>query len=217
MKKLAPSILSADFSKLGEQVAEIEQAGAHMLHVDAMDGCFVPNISFGAMIPKALEGKTTLPFDIHLMIHEPDRYIESFVTENTECISVHVEACRHLHRTLQLIHGLGVKAGVVLNPATPISCLDYIMSDIDRVTIMSVNPGFGGQSFIPQSLEKIGDLRAIKDALGLQFDIVVDGGVNLDNIEKIAMAGADILVTGSAVFSSGRPADNIKDFLKKIG
>lgn len=217
MKKLAPSILSADFSILGEQVKALENAGADMIHIDAMDGCFVPNISFGAMIPKCLEGKTDLPFDVHLMIQEPDQFIKSFVMENTDCISVHVEACKHLNRTLQLIHSFGVKAGVVLNPATPISCLDYLFGDIDRVTIMTVNPGFGGQKFIPQGLEKIGDLRAIKNALGMDFDIVVDGGINFNNIKEVATAGADILVAGSAVFSSDEPGENVKRFKELIG
>lgn len=216
MKKLAPSILSADFSVLGEQVNMLEKAGADMLHIDVMDGCFVPNISFGSVIPECLEGKTKLPFDIHLMINEPDRFIKDFMFENTECISVHVEACTHLHRTLQLIKSFGVGAGVVLNPATPISCLDYLMNDMDRVTIMTVNPGFGGQKFISQGIEKISDLAAIKNALGLTFDIVVDGGINEENIAEVAKAGADILVTGSAVFNSQDPENKVKNFIEVI-
>ena len=169
MNRLAPSLLSADFSRLGEQVALIEKAGAHVIHVDVMDGHFVPNISFGAVVMKSLVGKTKLPFDVHLMIENPDQYLEDFVTDNTEIITVHAEACPHLHRTIQHIKSLGIKAGVSLNPGTPISALDAVIEDIDLVLIMSVNPGFGGQKYIPSALEKVKAFKALKDAKNLSW------------------------------------------------
>ena len=213
MVQLAPSILSADFSRLGESVSKIEKAGAHIIHVDVMDGHFVPNISFGAAVMKSLEGKSRLPFDVHLMIEDPDKYLEDFVTDQTEYITVHQEACIHLNRTLQHIKSMGVKAGVALNPATSLSTLDYCLEDVDMVLIMSVNPGFGGQKFISSALDKVKELYAIKKARNLDFKIEVDGGVNLDNAPLLAEAGIEIAVAGSSVFGAEDIDRRIKDFI----
>ncbi|MBQ9961632.1 MAG: ribulose-phosphate 3-epimerase [Firmicutes bacterium] len=202
MFKLAPSILSADFAKLGESVEKIEKGGADIIHVDVMDGHFVPNISFGSAVMKSLNNCTQLNYDVHLMIETPDKYIKDFVTDKTEFITVHQEACVHLHRTIQLIKSLGVKAGVSLNPATPVSMLEDILEDVDLVLVMSVNPGFGGQKFIPSALKKIKQLAELREEKGLNFVIEVDGGVTLDNAAEIAEAGADMLVAGSAVFGA---------------
>ncbi|QOX62482.1 ribulose-phosphate 3-epimerase [Anoxybacterium hadale] len=216
MNRLAPSLLSADFSRLGQQVAAIEKAGAQVIHVDVMDGHFVPNISFGAVVMKSLLGKTKLPFDVHLMIENPDQYLESFVTDNTEIITVHAEACRHLHRTVQHIKSLGVKAGVALNPATPLSVLDYVLEDLDLVLIMSVNPGFGGQKFIPSQLDKIKTLKEMKDQRNPKLVIAVDGGINLDNIKTVADAGVELLVAGSMVFDAPDIESRVKELLELI-
>lgn len=202
MAKVAPSILSADFSKLGADVQEICEFGADYIHVDVMDGAFVPNISFGAGVMKSLNNVTTIPYDVHLMIEDPDRYIEDFVTPNTEFITVHQEACRHLDRTIQHIHSTGVKAGVALNPATPIVMVEDVLDKVDMILIMSVNPGFGGQKFIPRALDKIRRLDEIRKASGYDFVIEVDGGVNLQNCEELKSVGTDILVAGSAVFKT---------------
>ena len=203
MAKLAPSILSADFSRLAEQVNEIEKAGAHLIHVDVMDGHFVPNITFGAPIMKSLLGKTGIPFDVHLMIENPDMYIADFVTENTEYITVHQEACIHLHRTIQNIRSHGVKAGVSINPATPVCMIEEVLSDVDMVLVMSVNPGFGGQKFIPSALDKIRALDNIRKERNLDFVTEIDGGAGADNIDEILAAGTDIVVAGSSVFKKG--------------
>lgn len=203
MAKLAPSILSADFSRLAEQVNEIEKAGAHLIHVDVMDGHFVPNITFGAPVMKSLLGKTGIPFDVHLMIENPDMYIADFVTENTEYITVHQEACIHLHRTIQNIRSHGVKAGVSINPATPVCMIEEVLSDVDMVLVMSVNPGFGGQKFIPSALDKIRTLDSIRKERNLDFVIEIDGGAGADNIDEILAAGTDIVVAGSSVFKKG--------------
>lgn len=203
MAKLAPSILSADFSRLAEQVNEIEKAGAHLIHVDVMDGHFVPNITFGAPVMKSLLGKTGIPFDVHLMIENPDMYIADFVTENTEYITVHQEACIHLHRTIQNIRSHGVKAGVSINPATPVCMIEEVLSDVDMVLVMSVNPGFGGQKFIPSALDKIRALDNIRKERNLDFVIEIDGGAGADNIDEILAAGIDIVVAGSSVFKKG--------------
>ncbi len=203
MAKLAPSILSADFSRLAEQVNEIEKAGAHLIHVDVMDGHFVPNITFGAPVMKSLMGKTGIPFDVHLMIENPDMYIADFVTENTEYITVHQEACIHLHRTIQNIRSHGVKAGVSINPATPVCMIEEVLSDVDMVLVMSVNPGFGGQKFIPSALDKIRALDNIRKERNLDFVIEIDGGAGADNIDEILAAGTDIVVAGSSVFKKG--------------
>lgn len=216
MKKLAPSILSADFSKLAEEVAKIEAGGADYIHVDVMDGHFVPNITYGAVVMKSLLGKTNLPFDVHLMIERPDDILEDFMTDNTAFITVHQEACVHLNRTVQHIKSLGAKAGVSLNPATSLSTLDYILEDIDMVLIMSVNPGFGGQKFIPSALEKIRELSEIRKAEGLDFEIEVDGGANLGNVQELASAGTDIIVAGSAVFKTPDITETTKQFISKI-
>ncbi len=217
MIQLAPSILSADFSRLGDSVAAIERAGAHLIHVDVMDGHFVPNISFGAAVMKSLLGKSGLPFDVHLMREEPDRYLEDFVTEQTEYITVHQEACVHLNRTIQHIKSLGVKAGVALNPATPLSTLEYCIGDIDMVLIMSVNPGFGGQKFIPSATEKVEKLRKMKEEKNPELVIEIDGGINTDNVRTVTDAGVEIVVAGSSVFGSDDVEGNVKEFLAKTG
>ena len=203
MANLAPSILSAYFSRLAEQVKEIEKAGAHLIHVDVMDGHFVPNITFGAPVMKSLLGKTGIPFDVHLMIENPDMYIADFVTENTEYITVHQEACIHLHRTIQNIRSHGVRAGVSINPATPVCMIEEVLSDVDMVLVMSVNPGFGGQKFIPSALDKIRALDNIRKERNLDFVIEIDGGAGADNIDEILAAGTDIVVAGSSVFKKG--------------
>jgi ribulose-phosphate 3-epimerase len=216
MNRLAPSILSADFSKLGEQIALIEKAGAQVIHVDVMDGHFVPNISFGSVVMKSLLGKTKLPFDVHLMIDNPDQYMEEFVTENTEIITVHAEACTHLHRSVQHIKSLGVRAGVSLNPATPVSVLETMIEDLDVVLIMSVNPGFGGQKFIPYSLQKIKELRELKSKRNPKLEISVDGGITLENIKTITDAGVELVVAGSTVFGAPDIEKRVKELLELI-
>ncbi len=212
MFKLAPSILSADFSQLAQQVELIEKGGADLIHVDVMDGHFVPNISYGAVVMKSLNGKTSLPYDVHLMIENPDAYLEDFVTDNTEYISVHVEACRHINRTIQHIRSLGVKPAVVLNPGTSLATLDWVLADVDMVLLMSVNPGFGGQKFIPSVLDKVRELAKIREERGLDFLIEIDGGVNLDNVKDVTDAGVDIAVAGSAVFGAEDIVKRTKDF-----
>lgn len=212
MGVLAPSILSADFSNLGHQVQVISEAGAGLVHIDVMDGHFVPNISFGAPVMKSLNRWNTSPYDVHLMIENPDQYISDFVTDKTEYIVVHQEACRHLHRTVQNIKSHGVKAGVSLNPATPVSTLECILGELDLVLVMSVNPGFGGQKFIPQTLEKIQELDRIRKEKGYTYQIEIDGGVSLDNVEMIRDAGCDIFVAGSAVFGAEDIEKRVRDF-----
>ncbi len=214
MNRLAPSILSADFSRLGEHVAQIEKGGAHLIHVDVMDGHFVPNISFGAAVMKSLVGKTAMPFDVHLMIENPDKYAAEFVTPQTEFITVHQEACTHLHRSVQLIKSLGVKAGVALNPATSLSTLDYILEDVDMVLLMSVNPGFGGQKFIPAVMDKIRELSIIREECGLNFEIEVDGGATLSNAEELLDAGVSVMVAGSAVFGAPDVVQRTQEFVE---
>lgn len=214
MIRLAPSILSADFSRLGEDVAFIERAGAHVIHVDVMDGHFVPNISYGATVMKSLVGRTKLPFDVHLMIENPDQYLEDFVTNQTEFITVHQEACPHLHRTVQHIKSLGVKAGVALNPATSLSTLDYMLDDVDLVLIMSVNPGFGGQKFIGSALEKVKALKALGDREKCDFTIEIDGGINLENVKSVTEAGVELVVAGSSVFKAPDAEKRVREFLE---
>ena len=214
MLKLAPSILSADFGHLAEDVKKIEEGGADYIHVDVMDGHFVPNISFGAPVMKCLNGKTGLPYDVHLMIENPDMYIDDFVTPQTEYITGHQEACVHLHRTIQNIKSKGVKAGVSINPATPVSTLECILPDVDLVLIMSVNPGFGGQKFIPGALEKVRELAEIKRAKNLDFVIEIDGGITLDNISEVMEAGVEMAVAGSAVFKADNVVQRVKNFKK---
>ncbi|MFO0700697.1 MAG: ribulose-phosphate 3-epimerase [Nitrospira sp.] len=200
---IAPSILSADFARLAEEIAAVEQAGADLLHVDVMDGHFVPNLTVGPPIVESLKKVTKLPLDVHLMITNADAFIPEFVDAGADYLTVHVEACPHLHRTIQSIKERGIKAGVTLNPATPISSLQDILGDVDLVLIMSVNPGFGGQKFIPSVLKKISDARAMLDRINSQALLEVDGGVKVDNTKEIVAAGATTLVAGSAIFSQG--------------
>ena len=199
---IAPSILSADFSRLGAEIQRVEQAGAEVIHIDVMDGHFVPNITIGPLVVRAARQVTGLPLDVHLMITEPDRYLDEFAAAGADWITVHVEACTHLHRTIHHIRDLGCRAGVVLNPATSLFTLDYILADVDLVMLMSVNPGFGGQAFIESSLEKIRHLRQRLDAVNPGAGIEVDGGVGPATIGRIAAAGANIFVAGSAVFGA---------------
>lgn len=201
MNVIAPSILAADITKLGEEVRTVDQLGAEYIHIDVMDGMFVPSISYGIPIVKGVREITNKILDVHLMIEDPTRYIEEFVKAGADIITVHVEACKHLHRTVSRIKELGVKAGVSLNPSTPLSSLDYILSEVDMVLIMSVNPGFGGQSFIPFSIDKIKELRNCIVAKGLSVDIEVDGGINLGNVGEILKAGANVIVAGTSIFS----------------
>lgn len=202
MIKLAPSILSADFSCLGEQVAMVEEAGVEYLHIDVMDGHFVPNITIGPLIVEALRPKSKLVFDVHLMIDNPDQYVEQFVKAGADIVGIHVEAARHLHRSVQLIKSFGVKASVSLNPATPLSTIEYVLQDVDMVLLMSVNPGFGGQKFISNVLPKISALRSRIQEMGLEVDIQVDGGINPETAGQVVAAGANVLVAGSAIFGA---------------
>jgi ribulose-phosphate 3-epimerase len=206
MTEILPSILSADFAHLGEQVAALEQAGCRMLHVDVMDGHFVPNLTIGPPVVASLRKTTRLKLDVHLMITDPDRYAPLFIEAGADQVSVHQEACPHLDRTVKMIQGLGVRAGVVLNPATPVATLDEALGIVDYVLIMSVNPGFGGQKFIPYTLDKVRRLAQSRREKGLDFSIEIDGGVTLDNIGEMVKAGVDWVVAGSAIFGGGNPA-----------
>ncbi|BAB06221.1 ribulose-phosphate 3-epimerase [Halalkalibacterium halodurans] len=210
MIKIAPSILSADFANLGNEIQDVERGGADYIHVDVMDGHFVPNITIGPLIVDAIRPVTTLPLDVHLMIEQPDGYIPAFAKAGADIITVHVEACPHLHRTLHLIKESGVKAGVVLNPATPVSSIQHVLSDVDMVLFMTVNPGFGGQRFIPSVLPKLKELASLKKEQGLTFEIEVDGGVNEETAKQCVEAGANVLVAGSAVFNEEDRAAAIK-------
>ncbi|KKI92562.1 ribulose-phosphate 3-epimerase [Bacillus sp. SA1-12] len=201
MIKIAPSILSANFAKLGEEITDVEKGGADYIHVDVMDGHFVPNITIGPLIVEAIRPVTKLPLDVHLMIEKPDLYIQDFVRAGADIITVHVEACKHLHRTIQLIKSLGIKAGVVLNPHTPIESIQHVLEDIDMVLLMTVNPGFGGQAFIPQVLPKIKQLSAIIKERQLSIEIEVDGGINEETAKLCVEAGATVLVAGSAIYN----------------
>jgi ribulose-phosphate 3-epimerase len=215
MKKIAPSILSADFSRLGDEVRAVAAAGADYIHVDVMDGHFVPNITIGPLVVEAVRKVTDLPLDVHLMIENADRYIPDFATAGADIIVVHAEASVHLHRTIQLIKSLGKRAGVSLNPATPLSALEYVLDELDLVLLMTVNPGFGGQSFIEACLPKIHALRAMLDRRGSEAELEVDGGVKIDNIARIAYAGADVFVAGSAVFGSKDYGETIKELKRR--
>ena len=210
MIKLAPSILSADFARLLEDVKKVEKAGCEYLHIDVMDGHFVPNITLGPAIVKSLRKDVNMVFDAHLMKENPDNYIKEFADAGCDIIVVHQEACTHLHRTIQNIKSHGVKAGVALNPATPIETIKYVLEDVDMVLLMSVNPGFGGQSYIPVVTKKIKELRALIDEMGLDIDIEVDGGVKPSNISEVVNAGANVIVAGSAIFNAGDIDEAVK-------
>jgi ribulose-phosphate 3-epimerase len=214
--KIAPSILSADFARLGEEVRAVEQAGADWVHVDVMDGRFVPNLTLGPVVVEAVKRVTTLPLDVHLMIVEPEKYVDAFAKAGADILTVHVEACTHLHRTVQQIRAAGVKPAVVLNPATPLSTLEDILPDVEMVLLMSVNPGFGGQSFIPQVMDKVRRLRALLDARGLDVDVEVDGGIHAGNAQEVVAAGANVLVAGNAVFKATDYAEAISA-LRSVG
>ena len=210
MIKLAPSILSADFAILLEDVKKVEKAGCEYLHIDVMDGHFVPNITLGPGIVKSLRKDVNMVFDAHLMIENPDNYIKEFADAGCDIIVVHQEACTHLHRTIQNIKSHGIKAGVALNPATPIETIKYVLQDVDMVLLMSVNPGFGGQSYIPVVTEKIKELKALIDEMNLDIDIEVDGGVKPSNIAEVVNAGANVIVAGSAIFNAGNIDEAVK-------
>lgn len=212
MLKLAPSILSADFANLGADVEAVDRAGAHYIHIDVMDGAFVPNFSIGLPVIKAIRKYTDKVFDVHLMVEDPAHHLEAFKEAGADILTVHVEACRHLHRTIQTIHSLGIRAGVALNPATPLCVLDDVLEDVDMVLLMGVNPGFGGQKYISSTTDKIRRLRKIIRDRSLDVDIEVDGGINRDNLNMVLDAGANVIVAGSQIFNVV-VAENMKDFL----
>jgi ribulose-phosphate 3-epimerase len=217
MKKLAPSILSADFARLGEEIKSVEEAGADYIHIDVMDGHFVPNITIGPLIVETAKKITSLPLDVHLMISNPERFIKDFVEAGSDLLSIHVETCHHLQRTLTHIRELGAKSAAVLNPSTPLSALEYIMEDVDMVLLMTVNPGFGGQKFIPGMLPKIQKVRKLIDEKNPAVELEVDGGIKLDNISQVAQAGADVVVAGSAVFKSEDCKKTVRLMKEKLG
>lgn len=211
MVKVAPSILAADFANLQSEVQLVDQAGADWIHIDVMDGHFVPNITMGALVVDAIRPHTKLPLDVHLMIENPDQYIESFVKAGADIITVHVEACRHLHRTLQHIKSQGIQCGVVLNPHTPISTIEHVLEEVDVVLFMTVNPGFGGQSFIPSVLKKVKQLADLKQQHGYTFEIEIDGGVNKETVKECVAAGATVVVAGSAIYGASDKMQALRD------
>lgn len=215
-KLIAPSILSADFSRLGEEVKAVEAAGADIIHFDVMDGHFVPNITVGPLVLEAVRQITKLPIDAHLMIDSPDLYVADFVKAGAGYVSVHVEASRHLHRSIQLIRSLGAKAGIALNPHTPVASMGYILDEVDFILVMTVNPGFGGQKFIPAAFKKVAELDQLRRDHGLSFQIEIDGGIKVENIAEVSRAGVDIFVAGSAIFQSKDYAGTISQMKKAI-
>ncbi len=215
MIKIAPSILAADFSKLGEEILRVEKAGADMIHIDVMDGHFVPNITIGPPVVKCLRKVTRLPFDVHLMIENADRYVESFIDAGADIVSVHAENNPHIHRTIQLIKRKGARASVVLNPSTPLSSLEWLLGDVDMVLLMTVNPGFGGQSYIEEMTEKVRVLRKMAACKGIRLDIEVDGGIDLENIRRVTEAGANVIVAGSTVYNAPDTAQIISALREK--
>ena len=215
MIKLAPSILAADFNILGEQISLLEKAGVHYLHLDVMDGKFVPSISFGMPLIASIRKNSKLIFDVHLMIEEPIRYLEEFKAAGADIITVHAEACAHLHRTVTKIKELGLLAGVSINPATPLNVLEYVLNDVDMILIMTVNPGYGGQSFIENTLTKVVDLKEMIIKSGRKIDIEVDGGITINNVDQVLQAGANVIVSGTSVFR-GDIVENIESFQRKF-
>ena len=215
MIKIAPSILAADFSKLGDEIKRVEKAGADLIHVDVMDGHFVPNISIGPVVVKSLRNITWLKLDVHLMITDPDRYIDSFIDAGADIITVHAEACQHLNRTINLIKQRGKSVAVALNPATPLGVLDYILPDLDMVLLMTVNPGYGGQTYITSMTKKIEELKKMIDSKGLHIDIQVDGGIDLNNIYAVTNAGANVIVAGTTVYKAVNAAEIIKELRER--
>lgn len=216
VKKIAPSILSADFSRLGEEVRAVEKAGADLIHVDVMDGHFVPNITIGPLVVTGLRKLTSLPLDVHLMIEEPEKYIEAFAQAGASWLTIHVEVCRNLRKMAKKIRQLNVRPGVVLNPATPLKRLFSVLDEIDLVLLMSVNPGFGGQSFMPEVLKKVEQLRKIIDRNGYPIEIEVDGGIKLENIGEVSRAGGDIFVLGTGIFKTQNYKETIRKLRKTI-
>lgn len=216
MKKLAPSILSADFTRLGDEIKTVEEAGVDYIHIDVMDGHFVPNITIGPLVVEAIKNVTNLPLDVHLMISNPDKYIKDFIKAGSNLLSVHAETCPHLQRTINQIRELGVKPAAVLNPSTSLSTLEYILEEVDMVLLMTVNPGFGGQKFISSMIPKIKKLRKLIDEKHLSVELEVDGGINLDNINQVAKAGADVIVAGSAIFKSADCKETVRSMKKKL-
>ena len=214
MVEILPSILAADFSRLGEQIGEVERAGCRMIHLDVMDGHFVPNFTIGPPVIESLRKITRMTFDVHLMIDDPDRYAPAFIKAGADHVLVHQETCPHLDRTLRMIQSEGARAGVVINPATPVSMLDEVLDVVDSVLVMSVNPGFGGQRFIPNALNKVRELARRKRDRQLQFPIEIDGGVTLENVADVALAGVEWIVAGSSVFHTVNPATAFEDLLR---